>query len=52
MEKEENLNQEDTSIEPSEENNKPEDQTEKVEKSTKELICTVKKVKVYAVFTD
>ena len=33
MEKEENLNQEDTSIEPSEENNKPEDQTEKVEKS-------------------
>ena len=34
MEKEENLNQEDTSIEPSEENNKPEDQTEKVEKSS------------------
>ena len=32
MEKEENLNQEDTSIESSEENNKPEDQTEKVEK--------------------
>lgn len=26
--------------------------TEKVEKSTKELICTVKKVKVYAVFTN
>ena len=34
MEKEENLNQEDTSIEPSEENNKPEDQAEKVEKSS------------------
>ncbi len=34
MEKEENLNQEDTSIEPSEENNKPEDQTEKVEMSS------------------
>ena len=34
MEKEENQNQEDTSIEPSEENNKPEDQTEKVEKSS------------------
>ena len=34
MEKEENLNQEDTSIEPSEENNKSEDQTEKVEKSS------------------
>ena len=34
MEKEENLNQEDTSKEPSEENNKPEDQTEKVEKSS------------------
>ena len=34
MEKEENLNQEDTSTEPSEENNKPEDQTEKVEKSS------------------
>ena len=34
MEKEENLNKEDTSIEPSEENNKPEDQTEKVEKSS------------------
>ena len=29
MEKEENLNQEDTSIEPSEENNKPDDQVEK-----------------------
>ncbi len=34
MEKEENLNQEDTSIEPLEENNKPEDQTEKVERSS------------------
>ncbi len=34
MEKEENLNQEDKLIEPSEENNKPEDQTEKVEKSS------------------
>ena len=34
MEKEENLNQEDTSIEPSEENNKPGDQAEKVEKSS------------------
>ena len=34
MEKEENQNQEDTSIEPSEENNKPEDQTEKVERSS------------------
>ncbi len=34
MEKEENLNQEDTSIESSEKNNKPEDQTEKVEKSS------------------
>ena len=34
MEKEENLNQEDTSIEPTEENNKPEDQTEKAEKSS------------------
>ena len=34
MEKEENLNQEDTSIEPSEENNKPDDQAEKVEKSS------------------
>ena len=34
MEKEENLNQEDTSIEPSEESTKPEDQTEKVEKSS------------------
>ena len=34
MEKEENLNQEDTSIEPSEESSKPEDQTEKVEKSS------------------
>ncbi len=34
MEKEENLNQEDTSIEPSEESIKPEDQTEKVEKSS------------------
>ena len=34
MEKEENLNQEDTSIEPSEENNKTEDQTEEVEKSS------------------
>ena len=34
MEKEENLNQEDTSIEPSEENTKPKDQTEKVEKSS------------------
>ena len=32
MEKEENLNQEDTSIEPSQESTKPEDQTEKVEK--------------------
>jgi molecular chaperone GrpE len=32
MEKEENLNQEDTSIEPSEENNKSEDKTEKAEK--------------------
>ena len=34
MEKEENLNQEDTSTEPSEENNKPEDQNETVEKSS------------------
>ena len=34
MEKEENLNQEDTPIEPSEENNKSEDQTEKVEKNS------------------
>ena len=34
MEKEENLNQEDTSIEPSEESTKPEDQIEKVEKSS------------------
>ena len=34
MEKEENLNQEDTSIKPTEENNKPEDQTEKAEKSS------------------
>ena len=34
MEKEENLNQEDTSIKPSEESTKPEDQTEKVEKSS------------------
>merc|ERR1712224_463986 len=34
MEKEENLNQEDISIEASKENNKPEDQTEKVEKSS------------------
>ena len=34
MEKEENLNQEDTLIEPSEESTKPEDQTEKVEKSS------------------
>ena len=34
MEKEENLNQENTSKEPSEENNKLEDQTEKVEKSS------------------
>ena len=34
MEKEENLNQEDTSIEPSEESTKPEDQTEKVQKSS------------------
>jgi molecular chaperone GrpE len=34
MEKEENLNQEDTLIEPSEESAKPEDQTEKVEKSS------------------
>ena len=34
MEKEANLNQEDTSIESSEENNKPEDQTEKDEKSS------------------
>jgi len=34
MEKEENLNQEETSIEPSEESTKPEDQTEKVEKSS------------------
>ena len=34
MEKEENLNQEDTSIDPSEENNKPDDQAEKVEKSS------------------
>ena len=32
MEKEENLKQEDTSIEPSEENNKPDDQAEEVEK--------------------
>ena len=37
MEKEENLNQEDTSIKPTEENNKPEDQTEKAEKSSLEL---------------
>ena len=35
MEKEKNLNQEDTSKEPSEENNKPEDQTEKVETSSR-----------------
>ena len=34
MEKEENLNQEDTSIETSEENNKTEDQNEKVEKNS------------------
>ena len=34
MEKEENLNQEDTSIKPSEENRKSEDQTEKVENSS------------------
>jgi molecular chaperone GrpE len=34
MEKEENLNQEDTSVDSSEENNKPDDQTEKVEKSS------------------
>ena len=34
MEKEENLNQEDTSIEPSEESTKPEDKTEKVDKSS------------------
>ena len=34
MEKEENLNQEDTSIKPSEESTKPEDQSEKVEKSS------------------
>ena len=34
MEKEENLNQENASKEPSEENNKPEDQTEKVEESS------------------
>jgi molecular chaperone GrpE len=34
MEKEENLNQENTSIEPSEESTKPEDRTEKVEKSS------------------
>ena len=34
MEKGENLNQEDTSIEPLEESTKPEDQTEKVEKSS------------------
>ena len=34
MEKEENLNQENTSKEPSEEKNKPEDQTEKFEKSS------------------
>ena len=34
MAKEENLNQEDKSIEHSEENNKPEDQTEKVEESS------------------
>ena len=34
MEKEENLNQEDTSIEPSQESTKPEDQTEKFEKSS------------------
>jgi molecular chaperone GrpE len=34
MEKEENLNQEDTSIEPSEESTKPEDQTQKIEKSS------------------
>jgi len=34
MEKEENLNQEDTSIEPSQESTKPEDQSEKFEKSS------------------
>ena len=34
MEKEENLNQEDTSVEPSEESTKLEDQTEKVEKNS------------------
>lgn len=34
MEKEENINQEDTSKEPSEENHKPKDQTEKVEESS------------------
>ena len=34
MEKEENLNQENTSIEPSDENNKTEDQNEKVEKNS------------------
>ena len=34
MEKEENLNQKNTSKEPSDKNNKPEDQTEKVEKSS------------------
>ena len=34
MEKEKNLNQEDTSIEPSEESTKPEDRTEKVEKNS------------------
>ena len=34
MEKEENLNQENTSIEPSEENNKPDDQAQKIEKSS------------------
>ena len=34
MEKEENLNQEETSKEPSEENNKPDDQAEKVEKNS------------------
>ena len=34
MEKEENLNQENASKEPSEKDNKPEDQTEKVEESS------------------
>ena len=42
MEKEENLNQEDTSIDPSEENHKPEDQTKKVEKSS----CTEEKKEI------